>query len=93
MTGEVAAAGTDNILIAYGLGNLKKLPGVGSNQVRFLPSDFIRWSLRPPYQSNYARISYARGSHSLALENTSKSVGHNVYVKVVLFRKYSKEQE
>ncbi len=84
-------AGTD-LLTAYGMGDLKNLPGSGNEHITFTPSEYIRWNLKPPLRRNYALISYAFGSHYVSFENSSKSVGQNVYVKIVLFRKIEVDQ-
>lgn len=89
---ELSSGGAD-LLTAYGMGNLKNLPGTGNEHITFTPSEFIRWNLKPPLKPNYALISYAKGSHYLSFENASKSVGQNVYVKIVLFRKIEVDQE
>ena len=87
LVGDVLAAGATNILAAYGLGFLKKLPDQGNKQIKFTPSPAIKSKLRPPIRNNYATIESGYGSHWLTMENTSQSSGMNVYVRVVVFRK------
>ena len=86
LQGDALASGATDVLSAYGLGYLKKMPGPGNKDVTFTPSKNIKDHLLNGPGSNYALI-YGKGiSDYLQFENESKSVGHNVYVKVVLFK-------
>ncbi len=87
LQGEAMAAGATNILAAFGLGLLKKLPNQGNNQISFTPSAAIRNGRMSPTQDNYSTIKGGYGSHSLLIENKSQSSGQNVHVQVVVFRK------
>ena len=87
LEGEPLAAGAQNILAAYGMGFFKKLPKPSNDQVRFIPSASIQNRLRPPLRSNYATINGGYGSHTLYLENNSKSAGQRVLVQIVVIRK------
>lgn len=87
LAGEALAAGATNILTAYGLGFLKKLPDQGSDQIKFTPSPSIKNKLRFPIRNNYATIDRGSGNHSLLIENKSQSSGQYVHVQVVVFRK------
>jgi hypothetical protein len=92
LEGEPLAAGATNILTAYGLGFLRKLPTNSNQQVEFTPSSAIRNKLKPPIKSNYAIISGGYGSHNLQVENKSRSAGHKVLVQVVALRRVSLDE-
>jgi len=86
MQGGALASGATEVLSAYGLGFLKKMPGPGNRDVTFTPSPTLRDYLLNGSGSNYALIHDRGFSEYLEFENKSKSVGHNVYVKIVLFK-------
>jgi hypothetical protein len=92
LEGEPLAAGATNILTAYGLGFLKKLPNNSTQQVEFSPSSAIRYELKPPLKSNYAIVSGGYGSHSLQIDNKSRSAGHKVLVQIVALRRVSLDE-
>jgi len=86
LQGEALASGATEVLSAYGLGFLKKMPGPGNRDVTFTPSPTLRNFYLNGSGSNYALIHNKGFSEYLQFENKSKSVGHNVYVKIVLFK-------
>lgn len=87
ISGEPLAIGATDPLAAFGMGYIKKLPGPGNPDVKFFPSGDILDFLDPPTRINYGIMRYADSAPYLSFENQSKSVGHNVYVKVVVFRR------
>jgi hypothetical protein len=87
LQGNALAAGATDVLSAYGLGYLKKLPGIGNPDITFTASYGIQKYLMPGVRPNYALIHPGQSStYFLSFENKSKSVGHNVYVKIILFK-------
>jgi hypothetical protein len=91
--GKPLAAGATDPLAAFGLGYLKKLPGPGNPDVAFFPSGEINDYLEPPVRSNYGLMPSTDSTPYLLFENQSKSVGHNVFVKVVVFRRTRRPTE
>ncbi|GEM_PF-744234 len=83
--------GAFNVLSAYGMGILKKLPEHRNPQIRFITSPSIQEALRTSKRSNYARLNTASGNHYLEIVNDSKSSGYDVYVQAVLLRKVTLE--
>lgn len=76
-----------DILAAYGLGELKKLSDQGNKEIVFRPSSSLKQFLKKPNRNNYSTITDTSGSFKLHFENKSLSVGRNVYVRVIVFRK------
>jgi hypothetical protein len=92
LQGEPMAAGATNILTAYGLGFMKKLPTTAGGQVSFTPSTAILNQLKHPLQKNYASIMGGKGDHALKIENKSRSAGQQVLVQVVIIRRVSLQE-
>lgn len=80
-------------LLAFGQGRLHYLPGPGNPDVRFYPSGQITEWLSRQERINYVRITQQPESPRVDFENSSKSVGHPVYLKAYAFRKVARPQE
>ncbi len=87
LEGEALAAGATDVLTAYGLGYLKTLPSFGNDDVCIETSSSIHENLNAALRANYAIIEKAEGVHYVQFGNYSQSVGVNIHVKVVVFRK------
>lgn len=89
VNGQLFTAQELDPMLAFGRAQLNQLPGPGARDIIFFPSPTIAAVLDLEGRPNYGRI-MDPGLAQLGFENLSKSVGHPVYVKAVVFRRVAR---
>ncbi|MEQ9289272.1 MAG: hypothetical protein RIG77_20260 [Cyclobacteriaceae bacterium] len=87
LQGEAMSVGATDILSAYGMGYLKKLPTMKGGEVEFRCSSDLTSCLHPTVRPNYGLVHVIDTPHYVSFENKSQSTSQNVYVKIVVFKK------